>query len=660
MKKYEWLGLAVILFVCAAIYWPGLHGPFLFDDFPNLAALDSIDYVRSWRDLGIYLSQPRNFPGRPLAMLSFLLQKGAWPSNPFPFKLINLCIHLACGLLVYRLTTLLARGYLFHREKAPGISASTVSVAALLATAAWLLDPIQMSGVFLVVQRMTLLMALFVLLGLLAYLKGLLDEGAGELRRGAWMLLGLGVCMLLAFLSKENGILLPLYALVLDATVLRKQVARLPSKLQWWRRLLIWPTVLFVFGYLLGNLPYLASNQGNRDFTLGERLLTEPRILFDYLGNIFLPRFGLYGLYHDGFAISHSVLMPWTTLPALIGILGAAILGFVVRRRRPLLALAIFWYLGGQLLESSTVMLELYFEHRNYVPIIGPFIAIAIGLAATPEPLLRKRLLGVGVLWLVAATITTALSTSVYKSEDSLAMAWATNQPDSIRAHTMLADRLYQHGQPGLALRTVQTVLENHPGNAGLAENAAYLKCMMGTLTSVDMQSLISQVHTAPYDSAGWGNVKNLRVLVRAGRCNVLNIDSWRSLVIALLGNPNYSNGISRGYLHYQLHESAVAEGNLDEAVRQLDAAWATDPDAEIPRLEARYLASAGLYDQAIATLQKVDYSHLPLLRRLLVDDRSINNEAIEILRKQKAAHTKPAPNPALLQPSQSIDKGRT
>jgi hypothetical protein len=646
-KRYAWTGLAAILVVCAAVYWPGLHGPFLFDDFPNLAALDSIDRIGNWRDLGIYLSQPRSFPGRPLAMLSFLLQKASWPSNPFPFKLLNLCIHLACGLLVYRLTTLVARSYLSRKEKVSGVSASAVSVAALLATAAWLLDPIQISGVLLVVQRMTLLMALFVLLGLLAYLRGLLSEDATPLRRSAWMLLGLGLCTVLAFLSKENGILLPLLALILDATVLRANVARLPLNLRWWRRVLIWPSILFVIGYLLITMPSLDSNQGIRDFTLRERLMTEPRILFDYLGNIFLPRFGLYGLYHDGFALSRSLMTPWTTLPAIIGVAGAVVFAFVVRRRWPLMALAVFWYLGGQLLESGTVMLELYFEHRNYVPIIGPFIAIAIGLAATREPVLRKRLLGVCALWLAAATITTALSTGVYKSEDSLATAWAAKQSGSIRARTMLADRLYQHGQLGSALSTIQSALSNHPGNAALAENATYLKCMMGTLTSIEMQSLINQMRTTPYDSSGWGNVKNLRILASADRCSALNVDSWRSLVHALLGNPNYSYSVASGFLHYQLHESAVATGDLGEAIRQLDAAYEKDPDAEIPRLQAKYLASAGLYDQAIATLQHADYSRLPLLRRLLVNDRAINAEAIAVLRQQQAHSSGAATGPA-------------
>lgn len=646
---YRWPGLLALLMLCAALYWPGLHGPFLFDDFFNLTALTSIDHVASWRDLGIYLSQPRGFPGRPLAMLSFLPQKASWPDHPFPFKLVNLGIHLLCGVLVYRLTAVLARHCANSHDRDPATITTATNLAALLATAAWLLNPIQISGVLLVVQRMTLLMALFVLLGLLAYLKGLLDEHAPALRRAAWMSLGLGVCTILAFLGKENGILLPLYALVLDATVLRTQVTRLPRRLQLWRRLLLWPAVLFVFGYLLINIPQFALGSVSRDFTLGERLLTEPRILLDYLGNIFLPRFGLYGLFHDGYVISRSLLSPWTTLLSVAGVLGAALLGIVGRRRWPLLALAILWYLGGQLIESSTVMLELYFEHRNYVPIIGPFIALAIGLSRVHEPVLRKRLLGVTALWLVACGLTTVLSTGVYGSADRLATAWAAQQPDSIRAQTMLADRLYQHGQLAKTLSVFKRIQKKFPGNANVAENRVYLECMQGTLTAPDVQALGTLLRSAPFDHGGFLNMETLRLTAMHGRCAVLDTTQWRALAQALLDNPHYA-GVASGFVHYQLHLLAVAEGNLDAAIHELDAAYAGDPNAEIPRMQAKYLLSAKLYDQAVQILQTTDYSRLPLLRRLLVNDRAINAEAIGVIRQQQQqaiAASKTTPNRA-------------
>lgn len=630
--------LAILLAICTVLYWPSLHGPFLFDDFPNLAALTSIDHVSSWRDLGIYLSQPRSFPGRPLSMLSFLLQKSDWPAHPFPFKVANLALHLVCGVLVYLLVLRVARHWLAGKFSADALHARA-QLAALLAAAAWLLNPIQLSGVVLVVQRMTLLMALFVLLGLLAYLHGLLCNRLSSWRRGIWMGLGLGVCMGLSFLCKENGILLPLYALALDATVLRSATPRLPGPLQWLRRLLIWPVVLFVFSYLLWIVPGAWGHHGIRDFTLGERLLTEPRILASYLDKIFLPRFGLYGLYHDGYTISHGLLSPWTTLPCIVVLLGMLATAFLGLRRWPLLALAVLWYLGGQLLESSTVMLELYFEHRNYVPLIGVFMALSMAVAQMAHTSRRRLVIGVTGLWLAACCITTALSARTYASEDVLALTWASAQPQSMRAQAYLADRLFRHGRLSQALKVIDTAATHYPQNSGLAENRVYLQCMQGDLNDADVQRLDDVLRTAPFDRSGFSNMKTLRELAFGNHCPALNPRSWMQLTNTLLANPAYaSNGIAAGFLHYQKHYWAVGMGNLDMAIRELDAAYRNDPDANIPRLKAKYLVSAGLYDQAIAVLRDTDTAHLPLLRRLLVNDRAINAADTAEIEKMKQA----------------------
>ncbi|WP_445146219.1 hypothetical protein [Dyella sp. Tek66A03] len=638
-RTHALLGLTITLSVCVLLYWPAMHGPFLFDDFPNLAALTSIDHVSSWRDLGIYLSQPRNFPGRPVAMLSFLLQKASWPDHPFPFRLINVGIHLLNGVLVFALVRRAARHWL-SGQITPDSLEGRAWLAACLTAAAWLLNPIQLSGVVLVVQRMTLLMATFTLLGLLAYTRGLLATELPAWRRGMWMVLGLGLCMCLAFLSKENGILLPVYALVLDTTLLRADVQRLHPRLAWLRRLLIWPVALFVVGYLLWTLPNEWGHSGSRDFTVGQRLLTEPRILFDYLGKIFLPRFGLYGLYHDGYVVSRSLFSPWTTLPALLALFGALVAALAGLRRWPLFALAVLWYLGGQLLESSTVMLELYFEHRNYVPLVGPVMALALALARQTQERRQRMLYMVFGLWLLACCITTALSARVYASEDSLALVWANSQPDSVRAQTYLAERLYKHGQPAIALRLLDKTIQLRPNDASLAEDRLQLKCAQGDLAQADLDKLDALLRTADFDQGGLENIETLRTIATQGACPVLTSQAWLGLADALLSNPVYvNNGFAASFLHYQKHHWAVSQGNLGMAIHELEATYQNDPDANVPRLEAKYLVSAHLYDQAISVLRSTDYSRLPLLRRLLVDDRAINEaDIVEIDKMRKNA----------------------
>lgn len=633
------LWLVAVLLICAAIYAQALHGPFLFDDFPNLAALNSVDHISSWRDLGIYLSQPRGFPGRPLAMLSFLPQKADWPDNPFPFKLVNLGLNLGCGLLVYALTRRLGKAWLTAIAPQADVAASAAQAnwAALFAATAWLLNPIQLSGVTLVVQRMTLLMAVFTLLGLLAYLRGLLQPELSPWKRGAWMAVGLGGCTGLSFLSKENGILLPMYALVLDITLTREHVRYLPRALGWWRRALIWPPVLFVLGYLLWIVPG-NWHAGIRDFSLGERLLTEPRVLLSYLEKIFLPRFGLYGLYHDDFVVSRDPLSPRTTLPALVLLLLAGITALLGRRKWPLFGLAVLWYLGGQLLESSTVMLELYFEHRNYVPVIGLFMAIGLAMTRLAPGPTRRLATTLALAWLAACTLTTALSARTYASEDRLALTWANSAPRSIRAQTYLAERLSQHGQLQSAVQVVNRAAALYPLNTGLAEAYVYLKCLQGSLSDADITNLEQILKQGPFDRAGFSNMEGLRTVAFNGQCPSLTPARWWALSDALLANPAYAHdGIAAGFLHYQRHYWAVSKGNLSLAITELQAAYGRDPDAEIPRLEAKYLVSAKLYGQAIDVLEHADYRGLPLLRRLLVNDRAINAEDIATIRKMQA-----------------------
>ena len=491
----------------------------------------------------------------------------------------------------------------WQRRRRPGSSAW---LPATLAAAIWLINPIQLAGVVLVVQRMTLLMALFLLLGLLAYLHGLLEEQASPRADAAsgccsgWGLHGPFV--------PQQGKRHPAAAYMHWCSTPRCYAAsceRLPVRLLWWRQHPIWPVVLFIFGFLIWIIPAQWGHPGIRHFTVGERLLTEPRVLLNYLDKIFLPRFGVFGLYHDGYLPSHSLISPWTTLPAMVIVLSMALLALIRRRRWPLFALAVLWYLGGQLIESSSAMLELYFEHRNYTPLIGIVMALALALARMAPDGRRRLVMGLGSLWLAGCIITTALSAHVYDSQDNLALTWAHAQPNSIRAQSFLAQRLVKHGQYRKAEEVIDAVAKRHPEDSMLAENRVYLRCLEGSLRAEDILQLEKVLSKAPFDRGGFTNMATLRKLAFGGSCSALNPKNWLRLTDILLANPAYGHdSIANGYLHYQRHFWAVSKGNLDMAIHELDLAYRSDPDTNIPRLEANYLSSAGLYDQSIEVLR--------------------------------------------------------
>src|SRR5690554_2500424 len=90
------LALCVIFLVTALVYWPGLSGPLLFDDGPNLLpVLRWLFDDASWRE--VVFGNHSGLRGRPIPMATFLLSAWQGSYDPFWFKLGNLLIHLACG-----------------------------------------------------------------------------------------------------------------------------------------------------------------------------------------------------------------------------------------------------------------------------------------------------------------------------------------------------------------------------------------------------------------------------------------------------------------------------------------------------------------------------------------------------------------------------------
>ncbi len=193
-----WWILFAAFAVTLAVYWPGLSGGFLFDDYPNIVDNHGVQpHDASLASLvGTALSSSSSEFKRPLASLSFAVNYLASGLDPYWMKLTNLVIHLLNGLLVFLLARALlqclpvgarSRAMPFNeheqdldkgiaRERAPtgarGVDDQRIGVIAALIAAGWMLLPINLTGVLYVVQRMESMANLFVLLGLLGYVAG--------------------------------------------------------------------------------------------------------------------------------------------------------------------------------------------------------------------------------------------------------------------------------------------------------------------------------------------------------------------------------------------------------------------------------------------------------------------------------------------------------
>src|SRR6185437_273224 len=95
------LALAALLALTWWVYHPGLSGDFLVDDFANLPAIGATGPVDNWAAFWRYITSGNADPtGRPLTLLTFLIDARNWPASPYPFKVTSVILHLINGALL--------------------------------------------------------------------------------------------------------------------------------------------------------------------------------------------------------------------------------------------------------------------------------------------------------------------------------------------------------------------------------------------------------------------------------------------------------------------------------------------------------------------------------------------------------------------------------
>jgi len=434
--------LCCIIGIAVACYFPGLTGHFIFDDGINIRInpflqIDRLDFSALWQAASSDGAKPLS---RPISMASFAVNYYFFGMNPYYFKATNMAIHMVNGLLVFVLVRSLISLHLRIRGMADDITASWIGLA--VATL-WLLHPFNLTGVLYVVQRMTSLAALFTLAGLALYLYGRKKLLAGN-RLGFFAIgAALFVFTPLAALCKESGLLLPLLILVAEATLLRWSTHDRGS-----RRMLVAMVGLSVSVPLLWGLLYVLNNPDlilggyvTRDFSLAERLLSEARVMWFYLHMIVLPNLGEMGLHHDDILISRSLFSPWITLPAVAGLFLLAAGAFALRNKQPLITFGIAFFFAGHAMESTIIPLELAFEHRNYLPMLGILLPLVYYTLNPQQHLPSVRVRRAALLLLVAlfAGLTAARA---QQWGDTLLMRSleVERHPRSVRAHNDLAN----------------------------------------------------------------------------------------------------------------------------------------------------------------------------------------------------------------------------
>ncbi|MCL2021733.1 MAG: hypothetical protein FWG81_06505 [Betaproteobacteria bacterium] len=450
MQKLKTPVILLALCLCVALlYAPGLGGDFIFDDFGNAVSNTSLS-VTSLDFASLKAAAWAGDAGplkRPVSSLSFALNNYFTGDDPFYFKLTNLIIHLINTILVFFLARVLFSGFMKQRS-VPDILAKNPDFpthGALMAAAIWGMNPLNLTSVLYVVQRMTSLSALFGLSALLLY--GLWRVLPVFQTRVRTLGLALAILLLLgaSVFSKESGVLFVPLLLFMELVVFRGERNRYPlmfGRLPYKR--LVW--LVFLGGVVVSFLclPMVVQWEfPNRDFNLVERIMTEVRVLFYYLRLFFIPSLSELALFHDDFVISTGLLEPVSTALSFLGLALITVVTLRFYKVAPLWWFAWGWFLLSHMMESTVIGLELVHEHRNYFAMLG--FVILIPWLAYSSPIRIRRYVFTGVaLFLVLSAFTTWQRAGLWGNPYAHAAFEAEAHPQSWRANYQMGMRFYK------------------------------------------------------------------------------------------------------------------------------------------------------------------------------------------------------------------------
>lgn len=374
------------------LHYRGLSAPMYYDSYAW------IEQKRHLFVTGPLSSIIDLFPQRPLTMLTFYGNYLVNDMNPVAFRLLNIALLSATAVVVGFLVNLLVS--LVHGDRS--------RVIGLLAGLFFLVHPFQTYVTLYIWQRSALLACLFSYAALLTYL---------GVRTGGFRspIAGYALCALLyaaAMLAKESAVALP--AILLLAGIVFFRDTR--------KTVLVQAAVFSAVALIcVGFLSFLERAHGNEAFspgivntmtryyeeselTLGQALLTQSRVIFQYISGVLFPTQATVQLVAPQ-VMSRSLLNPPITAVAAMGALGLVTAGVALLRKRPLFAFGILFFIINLLPESLLVPQYQFFGYRAILPMLGLILAATDLALAAVEAAASRRGRGVIASGVVGATL---------------------------------------------------------------------------------------------------------------------------------------------------------------------------------------------------------------------------------------------------------------
>jgi hypothetical protein len=575
--------LCLIIFL---VYQPGLKGALYYDDYGNLDGLvNVVDLTSFWQFVNTGFAGPL---GRPISLFTFGLQAAAWPEDGGQLIALNIIIHTGNALLLFFLSVE------FLKLAFVGISSRSANSAAFTAALLWALLPLNVSTTLITIQRMTGLSSFFVLCGIWCYVKNYtLYQKLPLLNALFLQCSALGLFTLLAIFAKESGALLPLFVLVIELSIAR--AVSIGSGGRNYRLIILFSCLLAILYYLSPfNMNWFVVNE-NRGFSAWERIRTEWVLMWGYVKLAVLPIPSAFSPFHDDIEIVRNSYC-WAAAGVSWGLL--FFYSLLVRKKNYWPFFVVSWFFVGHVIESTSVSLELYFEHRNYLAIYGLCFGFVVLVLKLPV-----RYKNIGFAFCAAFVVFVALAcyatTSLWGRDVVAAEVWSASHPRSSRAalHLGALDagtaggsvteanlRIVNRARSEYRIRAMDRTIAACPECLAVKVQALLFSCNAESESAVKkrLNGVLEYAAIAKgFERVVVDLIYPLVELVDAGGCKGILFDDVSELVNQLLLNPAYQYGYFKSRLFYQVAEVAYRQGDINLAIEKLLVAAQSDPGAQ-------------------------------------------------------------------------------
>jgi protein O-mannosyl-transferase len=539
--KRDWVFCLILVVVTILAYQPAWHGGFIWDDDKYITNNKLLTAADGLQRIWFSLDAPSQY--FPLVYTTFRIERALWGLHPFGYHWINLLLHVANTLLVWRVLV---------RLNVPG---------AWLAGAIFALHPVQVESVAWITERKNVLMGFFFLLTLLAWI-AFIDERTKRPRRFFGLAL---ILYVLALSAKTTACTLPA-ALLLILWWQKKPI-------NWERLLQIVPFLVLGLGMGLITVWWERYHQGTLlrvlPLTPIERILVASRAVWFYVGKLSWPS-------------NLTFIYPrWTIAPTrpldyawlLAGVALCAVIYFARRYVGRGVEVAAAFFVATLSPVLGFIMLFTFrytfvADHYQYLASIGPIALASAGVASLAGAFKRSRelIFGMALCVVVMLAVLTWRQTAMYRDIETLWRTTLAKNPGCWMAYNNLGLVSYQANRITEAMDLFKQSLRINPDNAEAHYNLGNALLQTGR-TSEAIDQYKQSLRIIPDDAEAHYNLGN--ALLQTGRTSEA-IDHY---VQALRINPGSADA------HNNLGVALGRIGRISEAIEQLKAALRINPN---------------------------------------------------------------------------------